>query len=367
MSTGFLKKTPLHDLEKKSGAAFREYAGWLIPDHYGYAAEETRCVKQAAGIIDVSCRAKIRVGGKDRAPFLHSMVSNDVKKLTPDGGAYTAMLNAQARVLADFHLFCFQDYLLLDATASLTQKIITTLDKYIIMEDVSLTDVTNDYAFLGLEGPAAPMLINALSEENLNALAPYAHKKIKLGDFETEMFKLSFTGSEGYYFLIEARMAEGLWEFLLKQGAAFGLKPFGAAALNTLRIEAGIPWYGLDMDERNLLPEPGLDHAVSLDKGCYIGQEMISRLSRFAKVNKKLVGFEMDSDHAPEAGARVTLDGKNIGYLTSSAFSSTLNQWIGLGYVARDYTSSGTQVSIESGSKIQARVTSLPFASCRKT
>ena len=366
MTADSFRKTPLYDIEKKAGAVFREYAGWLLPDHYGSAAEEERCVRQAVGILDVSCRAKIRLDGKDRATFLHGMVSNDVKKLSAGEGAYAAMLDAQAHVLADLHLFCFQDYLLLDATASLTQKITTTLAKYIIMEDVSLKDVTGDHAFLGLEGPAAPKLLNALGEEKLNALAPYAHQKIKLGDFEPELFKLSFTGS-GFYFLIEARQAEGFWDFLLKQGAAFGLKPFGAAALNTLRIEAGIPWYGLDMDERNLLPETGLAHAISLDKGCYIGQEVISRLSTFAKVNKKLVGMEMDSDHAPETGARVTLDGKNIGYLTSAAFSSALNQWIGLGYVARDHASPGTRVGIESDGQIQARVTSLPFASCRKT
>ena len=367
MTAESLKKTPLHDLEKKAGAVFREYAGWLIPDHFGLPAEEERCARQAAGLIDVSCRAKIRVSGKDRASFLHGMVSNDVKKLKSGGGVYAAILDAQARMLADLHLFCFEDSLLMDATASLTQKIITTLDKYIIMEDVTLKNVTGDYAFLGIEGPTAPKLLNTLSEENLDTLTSYAHKKIKLGNFEPEIFKLSFTGSAGYYLLIEAGLASDLWGFLLKQGSTWGLKPIGAAALNTLRVEAGIPWYGLDMDEKNLLPETGLNHAISLDKGCYIGQEVVARLSSFAKVNKKLVGLEMDTDHAPKAGGEIFCDGKKIGYVTSSVFSSALNQWIGLGYAARDYAAPGTRVSVESGGQVQARVVSLPFVSCRKT
>ncbi|HLD50120.1 MAG TPA: hypothetical protein VJC08_02865, partial [bacterium] len=101
MTAESLKKTPLHDLEKKAGAVFREYAGWLIPDHFGLPAEEERCARQAAGLIDVSCRAKIRVSGKDRASFLHGMVSNDVKKLKSGGGVYAAILDAQARMLAD--------------------------------------------------------------------------------------------------------------------------------------------------------------------------------------------------------------------------------------------------------------------------
>ncbi len=366
MNTSSLKRTPLFELQKNAGASFREYGGWALADHYGDPAAEERSVRQSAGFIDVSCRAKIRVEGSDRAPFLHGMVSNDVKKLKEGEGLYAAMLNAQGQMLADLHLFCFENHLLIDATASLTQKIISTLGKYIIMEDVSLKDVTEGFAFLGLEGPASIKFLSHLIKEALSMPA-YSHQRIKLGNFEAEIFRLSFTGSEGFYFLIESRFAGEFWDFILKEGGPFGIKPFGARALNALRIEAGIPWYGLDMGEKNLLPETGLNHAISLDKGCYIGQEVIARLSSFAKVNKKLVGLEIASDRAPASGAKITVQGKEAGYLTSSAFSSTLKKTIGLGYLAKDLCQPGTEVSLEADGKIQARVATLPFTSCRKT
>lgn len=365
MNTELLKKTPLHALEKKAGAIFREYAGWALPDHYGSPVEEERCVRQNAGLIDVSCRVKIRAEGKDRAPFLHGMVSNDVKNIRPGEGLYAAILDAQAHILADLYLFCFENYILMDATASLTQKIMATLDKYIVMEDVSLKDETGNFAFIGLEGPASVKFLNRFAKEDFAAWAPYSHRPVKLGVFETEVFRLSFTGGEGFYFLIENENAEEFWGFLLKEGGSLGIRPFGAAALNTLRLEAGIPWYGLDMSETNLLPETGLDHAISLDKGCYIGQEVIARLNSFAKVNKKLVGLEIDSDHAPVPGAKITVQGKETGWLTSGAFSSALAKTIGLGYLARDFCRPGTAVLIESEGKVQARVTALPFVSRR--
>ncbi len=367
MNTSSLKRTPLFELQKNAGASFREYAGWTLADYYGDPAAEERCVRQSAGLIDVSCRAKIRVEGRDRAPFLHGMVSNDVKKLKEGEGLYAAMLNAQGHMLADLHLLCFPDHLLIDATASLTQKIIATLDKYIVMENVTLKDVTEDYAFLGLEGPASAKLLNHFTKEEALSMPAYSHKRIKLGNFEAEIFRLSFTGSEGFYFLIESRFAGEFWDFILKEGGSFGIKPFGARALNALRIEAGIPWYGLDMGEKNLLPETGLEHAISLDKGCYIGQEVIARLSSFAKVNKKLVGLEIASDRAPAAGTKITVQGKEAGYLTSSAFSSTLKKMIGLGYLARNLCQPGTEVFLEADGKIQACVATLPFTSCRKT
>ncbi len=357
-----LENSPVFGQQAKAGASFIDYAGWQIADHYGNPTEEHLAVRHGVGLIDLSHRGKIRVEGRDRTTFLHAMLSNDIKNLKSGEGLYAAMLNAQGRILADLYLYASQEHFLIDCSASLTKKIVETLNQYIIMEKVTLKDETRQYAFLAVEGPEAISLVKKIAGEDLSYFKLNAHKRKNLAGSEAEIFRCSLSGEQGFAVLVEAQAAPGLWDSLLAEGKSFGIRPFGRAAANTLRLEAGIPWYGIDMDESNLLPETGLEHAVSYTKGCYIGQEVVARLQAIAQVNKKLMGLEISSGEVPSNGAKLLKEAKKIGYLTSAVFSPTLRKAIALGYVHRNHAAKGTALQVEhQGKKVEAYVTTLPF------
>ena len=351
-----------------AGASLIEYAGWSIADHYGNPVEEHRAVRNAVGLIDLSHRGKIKVEGEDRTTFLHAMLSNDVKGLKKGEGFYAMMLNAQAHILADLYLYAFDDHFLIDCSASLTKKIIETLEKYIVMEKVTLKDRTGDFTFLCLEGRKAEPLVTKIIGEGMSHLKANFHETRNVAGTKVEIFRCSISGEDGFAFLAPTQAARKLWDHFLEEGKAFDLRPFGRAAANTLRIEAGIPWYGLDMDERNLLPETGLGHAVSYTKGCYIGQEVVARLDTYGQVNKKLMGLEIGSAEIPQAESKIVKDGKEVGYLTSACHSPTLDKTIGLGYIHRDGAKIGSKMEIKwNDKKVQARVVELPFVSSSRT
>jgi aminomethyltransferase len=174
------------------------------------------------------------------------------------------------------------------------------------------------------------------------------------------VIRRSETGGPGFQCWTVAFHAPALWEALVKAGA----RPAGAEALDALRVEAGIPWYGRDVDETVILPETRLEGFVSYNKGCYIGQEVVARVKYRGHVNRALSGLVLDGDRLPASGARVVAEGKEIGRITSAVHSIALGKPIALGYVRREHFAPGTRVVVEDDSgPIPARVAELPFVS----
>jgi glycine cleavage system T protein len=358
-------KSPLHRLQAAAGAAFTETGGWSVADHYGNPREEHLAVRKNAGLIDLSHRGKIRVEGKDRAAFLHGMLTQDVKGLKANQGAYTCVLNAQGRVLADLYLYALEDSFLIDCAAGLTAKIIETLGKYIIIEDVTLKSLTGEYAFLAIEGPQSAGLIKKLTAATPPSPAPNAHWETDIKGVAARIFNSSLSGERGFAVLVPVSDAEKIWGLILEEGPAL----FGRNAADTLRLEAGIPWYGVDMDERNLFPETGLPHALSESKGCYIGQEVVARLMSYAQVNKKRMGLEISGDEVPAPGSLLFRDGREAGYLTSACRSPSLDKIIGMGYFHRSFAETGRKFEIRTGpdrAGVQAMSAAIPFISLRR-
>jgi folate-binding protein YgfZ len=352
-------RLPLDDEHRAQGAVMRETSGFVVPAHYGDVTAEHRAAREGTGLIDRSFVGKATVTGRDRQTFLHGMLSNEIKSLAPGQGIGAAFLDAHGKVMALLDVYVLEDRLLLELPPGLTDQTLQLLDKYLISEKAYFEAADESYCVLGAEGPGARALLSILGGRDVDP-GPYEHVEVSIAGAPVRVIGRSQTGGPGYQCWTMAFHGAALWRALVESGA----RPVGTDALNVLRIEAGIPWYGHDVDETVILPETRLEHLVSYNKGCYIGQEVVARVKYRGHVNRALTGLVLDGDRVPESGAKVLDDGKEIGRVTSAVRSIALGQPIALGYVRREHGAPGTAVSVHAGgASIPARVARLPFVS----
>ena len=347
----------LDEVHRAQGAAMEETCGWVLPRDYGDVVAEHRAVREAAGVIDRSLAGKVTVTGRDRQAFLQGMLSNEIKSLAPGQGTAAAFLDAHGKVMALLHVHVLEDRLLLELPPGLTQKTLELLDKFLISEKAYFEAADESFSVLGVEGPGAAAVLSPLAGRSLDP-APDEHVEVSIAGAPVRVIGRGDTGGPGFQCWTMAFHGGALWSALVEAGA----RPVGAEALNALRIEAGIAWYGHDVDETVILPETRLEHFVSYNKGCYIGQEVVARVKYRGHVNRALSGLVLDGDRVPASGAKVVAESKEIGRVTSAVRSIALGQPIALGYVRREYLAPGTAVTIQDGDGgIPARVAELPF------
>jgi folate-binding protein YgfZ len=310
----------------------------------------------------VSYRRKIRVSGEDRTSFLQGMLSNDIAKLEPGQGCHATFLTVQGKVVADPRVFIFQDHILLDVEPAAAEGLLGGLDRHIVADDVDLQDVTSELAAVSIQGPRADQVVEVLAGQVVALRRDLDVRDIVVGGAEAKLVRVRETGEIGYELFLPAASAAQTWASLMSPGKPFDLGPVGHAAFNVLRIEAGIPWYGADVDDTRLVLEAGLERAVSTTKGCYLGQEVVERASARGHVNRRLIGLRILGGGVPRAGACVRVEGKEVGVVTSAVESPALGRPIALAYVRREYLQPGTQVRVDGPEEpVPAEVTPLPF------
>jgi folate-binding protein YgfZ len=273
------------------------------------------------GIIDLR--------GEDRVRFLHGMVSNDIEKLAAGQGCHAAMLTTKGKLLADFVVLAEPERLRLLLDVSLLDKIRAHLDKHIVMDDVELEAAVTPA--LGVYGDDATATVGVAALPNYH----FAGNVVRTPELDVP----------------------GYW--ILGGGDVDGT-PLDDAEFEERRIEAGTPRYGIDMGEDRLPIEAGINDAVSFDKGCYLGQEVIARATNLGHINRRLVGLVLDGDAPADAGAKLSSASKpEAGWITSSARSRRLGKTIALGYVHRTLWDPGTRLTTADGRT--ATVAALPF------
>lgn len=355
-------KTPLFEWHKAHGATLQDFAGWELPECFSALLEEYQAVRKQAGLFDLSFRAKVRMTGEDRVSFLQGMVSNDVKRLKAGEGCYTTILTEQGRVVADFRVYALADAFLLDVDARIREKLTDTLSRFIVADDVELEDVSAQWVTFGLQGPCSSSVLERVVGEALSLAQEYQHREVRIAEAVARIVRASDTGEEGYEVFVSSEAAEKVWQILLSVGEPLGLRPVGMTALNVLRVEAGIPWYGADMDESRVVLEVGLENAISYDKGCYLGQEVVERATARGHINRRLTGLLIQGDAAPRPGDKLFHDSQEIGWITSAVLSPHLGHPISLAYVRREFLTPGTRVRIDrQGETMIAEVAHLPF------
>ena len=321
-------------------------------------AEQYRAVREAAAVIDRSSVGKAEVEGRDRASFLQGMLSNDVKALAPGQGCAAAFLDAHGKVMALLRVYALSDRLLLELPAGLTQKTLLLLDKYLISEKAAFEPLDEAYAVLSVQGAQAPALIAGLAGAPMD-LAPHAHVEATLAGIATRVVQRSEFGVRPGFFLWAAPDAMPALRAAVEGAGATPVEP---AVGEVLRVEAGEPVYGQDVDESVILPETNLEHLVSYTKGCYIGQEVVARVKYRGHVNRALTGLTLEGDRVPTPGAPLFAGEREIGRVTSAVRSLGLGAPIALGYVRREHLEPGSAVAVRiEDILVPARVTPPPF------
>jgi glycine cleavage system T protein len=349
--------SPLNDYHVAQGAALGEYHGALVPARFTDPTSENRAVRAASGLFDFSFRARFRMKGRDHSKLLQRLVSNDVKKLTPGQGTYATLLNAHGHIVVDLRLYCTDDAFLVDTDADLREKAIQSFRRYIIADQVEIEPL--DLYAVALQGPRARGLLVKTLHIDLPAMQELDHFATNYAGFPIRVVRASSTGEEGYEVWVNATGMEAIWGAACGQAPTYGTIPCGYEALETLRIEAGIPRYGSELGEDVIPLEAGLLNALSFDKGCYIGQEIVERARSRGHVNWKLAGLILSSESPLPSGEKAVVEGREVAEITSSCVSPTLGKPIALGYVRRELSEPGAQLTFRTG--VTAEVAALPF------
>ena len=314
-----------------------------MPLAYTNVEEEYWAVKKASGIADVSTAGRLIVKGKELVPFLNGLLTNDITKITEGQGQRSALLNNKARVLAELYLYRRPDSILIDTGNAASSKVKEDLDRFIITEDVHIHDATADLVQITIQGPESAKAIKETLGISVEDLKPLQHRVLG----PSLIVARDRTGFGGFDIILPNEEAEAVWQgFLLKSGMS-GIRPVGSRALDALRLEAGYPKYGIDIDENTIVLEAGFKDGISFTKGCYLGQEVVARATHIGRVNKQLVKLELDTSEPPAPRSRLVKDGVEAGFITSDAYSPGLGKVVALAYANRDFAKDGTKLTVD--------------------
>lgn len=356
-----VQPNPLLAEHVAAGARLVEAAGRRMPADFGDLHAEYEALRTGAGLLDLSAHGRLRIVGSDRASFLHNMVTNDVRALRPGEGCHAAKLDVHGKMEAGLHVLCLEDALLCDVDADLIVRVRQSLDRHRIMEDVQIEDCTADWALVSVQGPHAAAVLAAAGAGVGELRADLQHAVGAIGGVESRVVRSDRSGSGGYDVWVPAPHTLTVWRTLRDTRAA---RPAGLEALDVRRIEAGIPWSGREITGEYFPMETGLESGwISYTKGCYLGQETISRLHHMGHVNRYLRGMLLGDVDPPPAGSDLWKGDDRVGKVTSAARSLKLQQTIALAYVHRSQAEPGTRLEVVvTGARMPARVADLPMA-----
>lgn len=357
----------LRDFHRRRGATFTAVNGGEVVAGYGDVIAEHAALRNTAGVMDLSFRSRLCLTGADRVRFLHGQVTNDVKKLRGGEGCYAALTTAKGKLQSDLNLYCLQDELLLDFEPGLTAVVTQRLEKYLVADEVQVVDVAAHYGLLTVQGPQAAAVVRAVgifTELPAKLLAFVKLAEPTLG--EIYLVNHARVGSAGFDVFIPNAALETVAEKFFTATQTIGGCGCGWDALEIARVEAGVPRFGVDMDENNLASECGIEaRAISYHKGCYIGQEVLNRIHSVGHVNRELRGLRLPPElrTLPVRGDKLFHNETEVGHVTSAVFPPGQTGGLALGYVRREANAVGTELVLKSGGTCcTVSVAELPFA-----
>ncbi len=324
--------------------------GCTLPDDFGDPAAEFRFANQTVALIDKNYRAHLAFTGPDRVRYLNAILTNNIKDLSPGQGIVSLLLNPQGHILAELETYAFADRHLCVSYAMIRAQLIEWMDKYIIMDDVTLSDETERWGTLAVEGPNAAAAVREVCGVDLDSLTELTSTEGTVGTFPCRVVKRSPGGIGGAEFVVERQNLPALWQTLLEAARKHGGGAMGYTALSGQRLAQGAPWFGYDFGEKQIPHEAGLETShISYTKGCYTGQEIVERVRSRGHVNRRLVSLLFYGDGVPEADAALTVDGKEAGHVTRAGRVWDPPRVMGMGYIRKEAEAPGTTLHWAAG------------------
>lgn len=361
--------TPFHKFHLDRGAKMVEFAGWEMPIMYTSIIEEHQHVRSAAGMFDVSHMGRVHFKGPEARKFLERLCTRRVHDMAQGQCRYSLICNEQGGVKDDVLIYRYgEDDFMLVVNASNRAKLIAHFNAVRGSMRLEIDDRTEKTAMLALQGPKVIPLVADFSEE-IPALKNYRFCVKNLVLFKVTISRTGYTGEDGIEIILPANMAsKAIGMMLDKAGSAKDLvRPIGLGARDTLRLEAGMPLYGHEMDEETDPISAGLNFGINLDKDehelgeTFIGQAALKRIASEGPKNK-LVGLFLDGKRTARQGMKIVRGDQPVGRVTSGCMSPTLGKAIAMGYVPAELSEPGTVVQVDLGrTLVEATMTTIPF------
>ena len=342
--------------EGLGAAGVGEYRGATTAARFGDPMIEFEALRGGCGVYDLGFRAKISLTGGDRVRWLNGMVTNNIRDLAVGHGVYTFLLNPQGHILGDLYAYNRGESITVDTDGGQAEKILATFDHYIIMDDVEVTNLSEQLTALGIAGPRAREVL-AVPGFVIPEMQPLQVQSVMWQGTECALVRGEDAEHLSYEIWLAPASVKQLWDALRAAGAA----PVGSEALELHRIVSGIPQYGLDIRERDLPQETEQARALNFNKGCYVGQEIVERIRSRGAVHRKFTGFVAHGGEPIAVGAKAVAGEKEVGEITSAASLrfAGMEKTVALGYIRREVGVPGREVMVGAA---KVTVVQLPFA-----
>src|SRR5579872_2475588 len=357
-----LKRTPLYQAHVRAGARMVPFGGWEMPVQYVGIIEEHRAVRTRAGLFDVCHMGEVDVVGPGAIPFVQGLVTNDLAKLAVSQAMYTPMCTPEGGVIDDLLVYRMSETdLMLVVNAANTAEDLGWIRDH-AGADVRVTDRSAEIALLAFQGPRAPEILQRLTAVPLGEIKYYWFRpNAQVAGRTVILSRTGYTGEDGFELYAAAEDATHLWDAILDAGSRDGVMPAGLGARDTLRLEAGLLLHGNDMDKTTTPMEVGLNWTVKLQKGDFIGADVLRR-QKAEGTSRRLAGFVLEDRAIARHGFPVLIDGKPAGIVTSGSFGPTVEKNIGLAFVPPSHAAPGSRIAVEiRGRAVPATIVKTPF------
>lgn len=357
-----MKNTALTHIHEQLGAKILPFAGYNMPITYEGVNAEHETVRKGVGVFDVSHMGEFFLEGPNALALIQKVTSNDASVLTDGRAQYSCLPNNDGGIVDDLIVYKFNDekYLLV-VNASNIDKDWDWISKHNDL-GVKMTNASEDYSLLAIQGPKAAEAMQSLTSTNLSEIKYYHFEVGNFAGFDDVIISATgYTGSGGFEIYCKNEQAEAIWNKVFEAGKAWDIKPIGLAARDTLRLEMGFCLYGNDIDDTTSPLEAGLGWITKFTKD-FTNSENLKK-QKEAGVSRKLVGFELIERGVPRQGYEIVdKDGNVIGNVTSGTQAPSLNKGIGLGYVTTEFAGLDSEIFIRiRKNDVAAKVVKLPF------
>jgi aminomethyltransferase len=344
---GTLQRTPLHDRHVAAGGRLIPFAGYEMPVQYRSILEEHRAVRAAAGLFDLSHMGEVHVAGPEAVAFLRYALVSDPGALEPGQAQYSMLCQEDGGIIDDLICYHVDGGYLVVCNAANHDAVVEHLEALLGRGDFDATieDRSERTALVAPQGPAAAGILAGLTDLPLDELGYYRAMRGDVAGVDCLVARTGYTGEDGFELFCGARHAGHLWDALLEAGSGDGLIPAGLGARDTLRLEAGMPLYGNELDRTTNPFEANLGRVVKLDKGEFIGRAALSQVQQ-AGPRRKLIGLVMQENAIPRGGYAVQRDGATVGVVTSGTASPTLGEKVAMAYVPAELAAVGATFEV---------------------